>query len=59
MYIIRMRILMYLPYSIIQAASPQFCTISRDVNTGSTISMTLELPHQRLIVKIPYRYITV
>lgn len=51
--------MMYLPHCIIQTASPQFCTISRNVNTGSTISVTLELPHQRLIVKIPNRYVTV
>ena len=40
-------------YSVVEATSPEFGSISTDVNAAGTVRMTLELPDQGLVVQIP------
>lgn len=48
-----------LPHSIVKSSSPKLGTVSRYVDTRCAISVTLELSHQGLIVKVPYCDVTV
>ena len=41
------------PDSVVQTSSPEFSSISRDINTAGTISVSLELSDKSLVVQIP------
>lgn len=40
-------------HSVVQAASPQFCTVSANVYARRAVRVTLELSHKRLVLEIP------
>lgn len=44
---------------VVEASSPQLETIVADVDAGGTVSVTLELSHQRLVVQVPHGNVTV
>jgi len=44
---------------VVQATCPQLGTIGRDVYTACPVCVTLELPHQGLVVKVPDSYVAV
>jgi len=46
-------------HGIVEAAGPQFWSISRDVDAGRAIRVTLKLPDQRLILQVPHGDIAV
>jgi hypothetical protein len=40
-------------HGVIQTTGPEFCTIGTNIYARSAVSVSLELPHKRLILKIP------
>ena len=42
------------PDSVVQSSSPELGTISRNINTAGSVSVTLELSDQGLVVKVPH-----
>lgn len=39
---------------VVESARPQLGTVRRDVDAAGAVRVTLELPHQRLVVQIPH-----
>lgn len=48
-----------LPDCVVQSAGPEFGTVRGDIDAGGAIGMSLELAHQRLVVKIPNCYVAI
>ena len=44
---------------VVQSSRPQSRSIRTHVNARSAVRVTLELPHQRLIVQIPHGNVSV
>ena len=42
------------PDSVVQSSSPELGTVSRNINTAGSVSVSLELSDQGLVVKIPH-----
>jgi hypothetical protein len=45
--------------SVVQSTRPQFTAVSRNIDTTCSISVTLKLSHQGLIMEIPDGNITI
>jgi hypothetical protein len=46
-------------HGVVQATGPKFCTIGTNIYARSAVRMSLELPYERLILKIPDRDVSV
>ena len=42
------------PDSVVQSSSPELGTVSRNINTAGSVSVSLELSDQGLVVKVPH-----
>ena len=42
------------PHSVVQSSSPELGTVSRNINTAGSVSVTLELSDQGLVVEVPH-----
>jgi hypothetical protein len=47
------------PDRVVQSSRPQSCPVCAHVDAGGAVRVTLELPHQRLIVQIPHGNVSV
>lgn len=48
-----------LPHCVIESAGPQLSAVSGDVYAGGAVRVSLELPHQRLVVEVPHCYVAI
>lgn len=48
-----------LPHCVVESAGPQLGAVGGDVYAGGAVCVSLELPHQGLVVEVPHCYVAI